>query len=299
MAGAGKKTFTAGDLLYATPDVNDYLMDQMIMTFGGTAARASAIPTPSEGMVTYLTDTNTTNYYDGSTWASLGNPSALELVKTQTVGSAVTEVEITDAFSANYDNYIIGYVGGSGSGSTEFDLGLGATTTGYYRTYRNLTYGNVGTTDGAANASYFTDAFYINNSVIGNLIYLFSPYLSTRTGIYSTLNLDTASRTYFGYLNNATSYTSFKFRGFGAVTLTGGTIYVYGFKKAQDMAKPLIQIDDLVREMTDEEFADYQARQAEDAQRQAELEAKEQARQSALAKLKALGLSDDEIAALI
>ena len=53
MAGAGKKTFTAGEILTAS-DTNTYLMEQTVMYFAGTAARASAIPTPSTGMTTYI-----------------------------------------------------------------------------------------------------------------------------------------------------------------------------------------------------------------------------------------------------
>ena len=64
------------------------------------------------------------------------------------------------------------------------------------------------------------------------------------------------------------------------------------------MAKPLIQIDDEVREMTDEEFNAYKEQQIANAEAQAEAEAKVAARQSALAKLAALGLTNDEIASL-
>jgi DNA-binding NarL/FixJ family response regulator len=64
------------------------------------------------------------------------------------------------------------------------------------------------------------------------------------------------------------------------------------------MTKPNIQIDDLVREMTDEEYEEHLARQAEEAQVEAEAQAKIDARQSALAKLAALGLTEEEIAAL-
>jgi hypothetical protein len=69
MAGSGKKTFTAGDVLTAS-DVNNYLMDQTVMVFGGTAARSSAIPTPSEGMVSYQTDTDAIEAYDGTNWVT-------------------------------------------------------------------------------------------------------------------------------------------------------------------------------------------------------------------------------------
>ncbi len=59
-----------------------------------------------------------------------------------------------------------------------------------------------------------------------------------------------------------------------------------------------IQIDDLVRPMTAGELVDYEVQQAEYAAQAAAIEAKATARASALAKLAALGLTADEIAAL-
>ncbi len=68
------------------------------------------------------------------------------------------------------------------------------------------------------------------------------------------------------------------------------------------MAKPNIQIDYLVREMTDAEYEAYLADQEKEAeltaQREAEELAKTQARESARAKLAAIGLTEEEIAAL-
>jgi hypothetical protein len=64
------------------------------------------------------------------------------------------------------------------------------------------------------------------------------------------------------------------------------------------MSKPNIQIDEIVREMTDEEYEAYLATQAEQAEQEAQAQAKIQARQTALAKLAALGLTQDEIDAL-
>jgi len=70
--------------------------------------------------------------------------------------------------------------------------------------------------------------------------------------------------------------------------------------KDNDMAttKPNIQIDDLIRPMTDEEHTAHKAQQAEAAAQQAEADAKVAARESALAKLADLGLTAEEIAAL-
>jgi len=76
MAGLGRKTFVAGDVLTAA-QVQGYLQDQAIMVFSGTATRTSGIASPSEGMFVYLTDSNTLTFYDGADWqtypASLTN----------------------------------------------------------------------------------------------------------------------------------------------------------------------------------------------------------------------------------
>lgn len=56
--------FTAGSVLTASQ--MNTISDQTVMTFAGTAARGSAIPTPTEGMVTYLEDTNRLEYYEST-----------------------------------------------------------------------------------------------------------------------------------------------------------------------------------------------------------------------------------------
>jgi hypothetical protein len=71
MAGLGRKTFTAGDILTAA-QVQGYLQDQAIMVFPSVGARGSAIPSPSEGMFSYQTDTNSLTFYDGANWSSYG-----------------------------------------------------------------------------------------------------------------------------------------------------------------------------------------------------------------------------------
>ena len=65
-----RKIFTAGEVL-AAADVNTFLMDQSVMTFAGTAARGSAIGTATEGMVTYLADTDTFEFWDGTAYQPL------------------------------------------------------------------------------------------------------------------------------------------------------------------------------------------------------------------------------------
>lgn len=69
MSGLGRKVWSAGDVV-AAADVQGYLQDQTVMVFDDATARSSAIGTPTEGMASYLKDTNTLELYDGSSWFS-------------------------------------------------------------------------------------------------------------------------------------------------------------------------------------------------------------------------------------
>ena len=50
------------------------------------------------------------------------NSVGMWLVKTQTVGTAVSSVTVTGAFSADYDNYLILMSGGTGSDSASISI---------------------------------------------------------------------------------------------------------------------------------------------------------------------------------
>jgi hypothetical protein len=75
-AGQGYIEFTTGDVLTAA-SANGYLASQVVMVFADAAARTSAIASPQEGMISYLKDTNATQYYSGSAWVSVGGSSPL------------------------------------------------------------------------------------------------------------------------------------------------------------------------------------------------------------------------------
>jgi len=58
VSGAGRRVFQPGEVLTAT-NVQNYLQDQAVQYYAGTAARGSAIGTATtEGMVSYLADTD-------------------------------------------------------------------------------------------------------------------------------------------------------------------------------------------------------------------------------------------------
>lgn len=70
MAGLGKKTWATDDILTAV-DLNGYLADQVTMVFASDSARTAGITFPSEGMVTYLSDSNSLWHYSGTTWVNI------------------------------------------------------------------------------------------------------------------------------------------------------------------------------------------------------------------------------------
>jgi hypothetical protein len=95
-----RKEFEAFTRLDAS-DVNTFLMDQSVMTFASSAARGSAIPTPVEGMVAYLEDSDLLSIYDGSAWRTSLAPrgAVLQVVRTFTgtsvANSTTTYVDTT------------------------------------------------------------------------------------------------------------------------------------------------------------------------------------------------------------
>jgi len=74
MAGAGYRTFTAGEVLTAD-NVQTYLMDQAITVFANEAAATAVITSPTEGQFRFLKDTDAFQYYTGASWANAGGAS--------------------------------------------------------------------------------------------------------------------------------------------------------------------------------------------------------------------------------
>lgn len=235
-AGLGYKEFATGDVLTAA-DANGYLASQVVMVFASAAARTSAIASPQEGMISYLKDTNSTEYYSGSAWAAISGStsSGLTLIKSQTIGTAVSSVTVTDAFSATYDNYLITITGGSGTvagGNT--NLTLGSTTTGYYAAGYYMFYNSTVVNGFTIQNGSSWNASYFSSNGISGAVTLQSPYLSKTTVFHSTVTTpDTTAYVgnYDGWLNNTTSYTAFTLTT-ASGTITGGTIRVYGYQNS-------------------------------------------------------------------
>jgi hypothetical protein len=226
MAGKGKKTFVAGEVLLAQ-DVNDYLMDQSVMNFASSAARSSAIPTPTEGMTTYVQDRNQIETFDGAEYRGM---SGLQLVKKQTIQTAVSSVVVTDAFSATYEAYKIIITGGVGStGGANLAVKLGSSTAGYFAALFLVSYATSAGT-GAANNN-FSEWSFVGNADTSSIKFnmdIVNPFLAKNTSFSSSYATSTNAGSQGGLHAVASSFTDFTITP-ASGTLTGGTIYVYGY----------------------------------------------------------------------
>ena len=126
-ANAGYHAFSTGDVLTAA-QVQYNLQNQTIMYFASSAARSSALGAAVvEGMFSYLADTDSTEYYNGSAWASISNPGDITAVTAGTgisgggtSGAVTVTNSMATAITTNGD-----LIYGTGSG-TFSRLGIGS-----------------------------------------------------------------------------------------------------------------------------------------------------------------------------
>jgi len=168
---------------------------------------------------------------DTSLFTALGgNYPGMRLVKKQTIGSAVSSVTVSGAFSATYENYRILITGGVGSVNNGIlRLQLGSVATGYYSNmiYANYASGSVAST-GNNNGTSFTYAGVSDTINITAMIDVNSPFLAKQKQITGVWYDGTNSGRSQGQCSDQTSQTAFTILTTSG-TLTGGTIYVYGY----------------------------------------------------------------------
>lgn len=238
MAGAGKKTFTAGETLTAS-DVNTYLMEQSVMYFGGTAARASAIPTPSTGMTSYIGVTGTASIpqletYTGSAWQT---PYGLTLLASVSF-AGVSTINIDNVFSSRYQNYKVfinttTQTADSAMGSQLRVGGVPLTTSSYGR----QAYGILNHT---------TNTWQIENTVTNRLELggyaqsgmgmaatadLLNPFETQPTYSFAYANSPVENRTLVTRLTNSLSYDGISFFTVSGGNYTGN-IRIYGVRNS-------------------------------------------------------------------
>jgi hypothetical protein len=185
-----------------------------------------AIKTFTTGEVLTAADTNT----------YLAN-SGLVYVKSQTIGSAVASVVVTDAFSATYDSYKIIVTGGASSVTTRVRITIGSATTAYYWGLNASRFDNGGgVAVGGSNVAFWDYAGCCDSAIIDVSAEIRNPFLTKKTFlttqfIDSSVAAFTGAGPTNGILTDTTSYTTCTITP-ASGTLTGGTITVYGYRKA-------------------------------------------------------------------
>jgi hypothetical protein len=159
------------------------------------------------------------------------NAVGLWLTKTQTIGTAVSTVVVSDCFSADYQSYRVVVSGGAASGATSLTMSLGGSTASYYYGGTIVTYSTGAVTGTAGNnvASWVVGAgtsAHLHADVSLHNVSLAE--ISTYHAYDG--NPVSQARNWSGVHNVATAYTGFTLGATGGATMTGGTIRVYGYQ---------------------------------------------------------------------
>ena len=232
-AGLGYKEFATGDVLTAA-DANGYLASQAVMVFASAAARTSAIASPQEGMVSYLKDTNSTEYYSGSAWVAIGAAGGGITLITSTDMAGVADVTFS-SIVGTYKNLLVivknFYLG------TDFKLKVelnSDTTSGNYEYVINsgrssgafVSYANSNTLQDLTQEGTDSDAFmYLvfpdyTNTIARKQIQNNAGFLSDNGGV----TVQTGTHQW----RNTSAITSIKIFNSLASNFTAGTCQLYG-----------------------------------------------------------------------
>jgi hypothetical protein len=230
--------FTAGQILTA---VQQTQINTGIPVFATTVTRDAAFggtgeKTLAEGQFAYIEATNTTQYYDGAAWQSVGVTPGLIPVVYETSVSAVSAINIDGIFSSTFQNYlIIANLQSSGADNLLVRLRVGgtSTTTNYGYQLLNADATAVGASRASAQSSATIGAL---RSATRNSIplYVYAPEIAQWTSMYTTF-IDTISST--GFIRSDASVvqtTTTQFDGISIFCSTAtitGTYAVYGFTK--------------------------------------------------------------------
>jgi len=236
--GSGFRTFTAGEVLTAS-NVQNYLMDQSVMVFGGSAARSSAIGTANfeEGMVSYLTDTDKVEAYNGTNWVSVAPTSTqgLTLLQSVTFSGAVSSQSLNNVFDATYTNYRIIIKINAFSTADVFKMRF--RVSGADNTTSDYRYMGSNQLDPWTNTTYGNTFWVIHRYQRANGMHfvadIFNPFATNYTTMLSSsaqVGQDPGVNTFGGGFIATTSFTGFTIFPDGG-TMSDGTIKVYGYQE--------------------------------------------------------------------
>jgi len=203
----------------------------------GVCTSSTRPASPYEGQVIYETDTDKAQVWNGSAWVLLStgtaNPPGLEFITSQTIGTAVASVSVSDAFNSNFDSYrVVMRNTNAAGGAVEVRLTLGAITTSYFSTLRRDFYdGTLTAFTRVSNGAYFVVAYGGAASNTGFSVDILNPYNTARTQCCGQYAQGLSAGWAAGECSDTSSVTSLTVTP-SSSTFTGGTITVYGYRRA-------------------------------------------------------------------
>lgn len=218
--------------------ISNQIPSSRLIQPGVVDSAATRPASPFEGQCIFQKDTDQLLVWNGTAWvipnSPAQNPTGLELVTTQTIGSGVTTVTVLNCFNSTYDNYRV-ILNSTGSANGSVGIRIGASQTEYYG---YLFYGDwTSITPQSQNSNnlglhrYIGGCFGAGQSLHASCDIL-SPFKSEYTRFGNGTYLDTTSiGTSQGVHKVVSSYSSCDLIFQGGGTMTGGTISVYGYRK--------------------------------------------------------------------
>jgi hypothetical protein len=228
-----KASNTDMDFTWVAQDDSNAIQNAIVDAKGDLIA-ATAADTPARlavgtnGQVLTADSTAAT----GLKWAAAGG--GLTLISATTIGTSVSSVTVSSAFSSTYDNYFITVNGGTSTANGNILIQLGSTTSGYlvagnFMSYTSSTINGFAT---ASNANWYAGKHSADDLMLETILH--NPNLAKVTTYTArAVGNNGASggiTNYQGYLNNTTQYTAFTLIFDSACT--GGTIRVYGYQNS-------------------------------------------------------------------
>lgn len=193
--------------------------------FGGSGEKTLA-----EGQLCYVEGTGLQTY-NGSSWITWGTGNGLTLISSTTIGSAVSSVTISSAFSSTYDNYLVILSGGAASTGLDLRLTLGATASNYYWAREELDFSSAASVITTANPGTYVPVATGDATSLNAVFNILMPNLAENTVILSQgyLAPQGGSGWCNAYLADTTAYTAFTLTT-STGTVTGGTVKLYGYQ---------------------------------------------------------------------
>lgn len=239
-------TFASAEVLTAA---NQNLLSNGIPVFSGTATRNDAFggsgeKVLAEGQFAYLEDSNTTQYYDGAAWQSVGTTPGLVYLTGASFTTATSVSLPNSTFTSTYRNYRILFSLSAMTSDADVTVRMRASGTddtagSYFTMFSGIdqtatAVNNVGSLLTSFNFaecdSVFASAYSFNMDVL-------QPQIATTTELHGNISYYTKTTTKVvgvsgaAWLNTSTQYDSLTVISSVASSMTG--VYrVYGYSES-------------------------------------------------------------------